>query len=170
MKERKDITFGGNTVTVVGETIKVGDKAPEFVAVNNDLSPYESKSDSGKVRIYSVVPSLDTGVCELQTKRFNEEAAKLGDDVVIVTISVDLPFAQTRFCAVEGIDAAKTVSDYKDLDFGKKYGFIIEEFRLLTRGIVVVDKDDTVKYVEYVKEVTNHPDYDAALAAVKELL
>ncbi|MDO5714502.1 MAG: thiol peroxidase [Tissierellia bacterium] len=168
--ERKDITFGGNEVTVIGNQVKVGDQAPDFVAVNNDLSPYDSKEGKGKVRVFSVVPSIDTGVCELQTKRFNEEAAKLGDEVEILTISVDLPFAQGRFCAIEGIDQAKIVSDYKDLDFGEKYGFIIKEFRLLTRGIVVVNKENEITYVEYVPEVTNHPDYDKALAAVKELL
>lgn len=168
--ERKDITFGGNEITVLGQEIHVGDEAPDFVAVNNDLSPYDSKEGKGKVRVFSVVPSIDTGVCELQTKRFNEEASKLGDDVEIVTISVDLPFAQGRFCAIEGIDQAKIVSDYKDLDFGEKYGFVIKEFRLLTRGIVVVDRDNKVAYVEYVPEVTNHPNYDKALEAVRGLL
>ncbi len=164
-----NVTFGGDPITLVGEPIEVGKKAPAFHALNTDLSVYDSTSDAGKIRIYSVVPSIDTGVCELQTKRFNEEATKLGDDVVVVTISCDLPFAQGRFCAAEGIDRAKIVSDHKDLDFGKKYGFVIEELRLLSRGIVVVDRDDNVAYVEYVSEVTNHPDYDAALAAVEKL-
>lgn len=165
-----NVTFGGDPITLVGEPIEVGKKAPLFHALNTDLSVYDSTSDAGKIRIYSVVPSIDTGVCELQTKRFNEEATNLGDDVVVVSISCDLPFAQGRFCAAEGIDRAKIVSDHKDLDFGKKYGFVIEELRLLSRGIVVVDRDDNVAYVEYVSEVTNHPDYDAALAAVEKLL
>lgn len=165
-----NITFGGKPVTIVGNEIKVGDKAPDFVAVNNDLSPFDSKKYNGKVRIISIVPSVDTGVCELQTKKFNEEATALGDDVVVITISNDLPFAQGRFCAAEGIDRALVVSDYKDLDFGKKYGFVIEDLRLLTRGVIVIDKDDKVTYVEYVPEVTNHPDYDKAIEEAKKVI
>ncbi|MCD1147737.1 thiol peroxidase [Peptoniphilus sp. KCTC 25270] len=164
------ITFGGDPITVVGEEIKVGAKAPEFKALKNDLSVFDSADLNGKVRIFSVVPSVDTGVCAIQTKNFNEMATELGENVHIVTISNDLPFAQARFGAAEGIENAEIVSDHKDLDFGKKYGFLIEELRLLTRGIVIVGKDDEVKYVEYVKEVTDHPDYDKALEEAKKLV
>ena len=167
---RENITFGGDAINILGEEIKVGDKAPDFVAVNNDLSPFESKELNGTVRIYSVVPSVDTGVCAIQTGNFNKMATDLGDNVHVITISNDLPFAQERFGAAEGIDRAKLVSDYQICDFGMKYGFLIEGLRLLTRGIVVVGEDDEVKYVEYVQEVTNHPDYDKALEAVKALI
>ncbi|NLY21025.1 MAG: thiol peroxidase [Tissierellia bacterium] len=170
MEKREGIiTFGGEPKVLVGSEIKVGAKAPEFTAVKNDLSEFKFSETSGKVRIISVVPSIDTGVCSLQTRSFNEDAADLGD-VLILTLSMDLPFAQSRFCAAEGIDKVVMLSDYKDADFGLKYGFLIEDLRLLTRGVIVVDKDDTVKYVEYVGEVTEHPDYDAALSAARELI
>lgn len=162
------VTFAGNPMTLLGKEVKVGDKAPDFVAAKNDLSPFHLSDLKGKTVIISAVPSVDTGVCELQTIRFNEEANKL-DNVTIVTVSCDLPFAQGRFCAAKGIDKAVTVSDYKDLDFGMKYGFVIEELRLLARGIVVVDKDGVVRHVEYVSEIGNHPNYDAALDVAKAL-
>lgn len=165
------VTFAGGPLTLGGAQVKVGDKAPDFTAVKQDLGAYNFyEATKGKVRIISSVPSLDTGVCALQTKRFNKEATELSKDVTIVTLSADLPFAQGRFCGAEGIDSIDVVSDYKDMDFGSKYGFGIDELRLLSRGIVVVDKDDTVKYVEYVSEITDHPDYDSALAAVKKIL
>lgn len=166
-----NITFAGNPVTIAGNHTVREQEAPNFTAVKQDLSPYDFyKETEGKIKVISVAPSLDTGVCSLQTTRFNEEAAKLKNDVKIVTISVDLPFAQGRYCGAEGIDNMDVVSDYKDLDFGEKYGFIIEEFRLLTRGVIVIDRKNEVRYVEYVNEVTNHPDYDKALEAVKRLL
>jgi thiol peroxidase len=170
MDKRKNlITMGGEPMTLVGKEIKVGDKASDFTALKTDLTPYSLKDAEDKIKIISVVPSLDTGVCELQTIRFNEMASELGD-IVILTISVDLPFAQSRFCGAKGIDKVITLSDHRDLDFGMKYGFVLEELRLLSRGIVILDRDNTVKYVEYVKEVTNHPDYDKALEEVKKLL
>ncbi|MBC2575336.1 thiol peroxidase [Peptostreptococcus canis] len=168
MEKRSITTFAGNPVTLLGKEIKVGDKAPEFVALRGDLSPFTLKDVEGKVKLISIVPSVDTGVCELQTIRFNQEASKL-NDVAIITISCDLPFAQARFCGAKGIENAIVVSDYKDTTFGLNYGFLIEEFRLLNRGIVVIDKDDVVRYVEYVSEVTDHPDYDKALEAAKSL-
>lgn len=168
MEKRSITTFAGNPVTLLGKEIKVGDKAPEFVALKGDLSPFTLKDVEGKVKLISIVPSVDTGVCELQTVRFNQEASKL-NDVAIITISCDLPFAQARFCGAKGIENAIVVSDYKDTTFGLNYGFLIEEFRLLNRGIVVIDKDDVVRYVEYVSEVTDHPDYDKALEAAKSL-
>lgn len=163
------ITFQGNPVTVQGTKVKVGDKAPDFTVLSNDLKPVTLADTAGKVRLISVVPSLDTGVCATQTRRFNEEAVALGDDVKVLTISVDLPFAQARWCGAEGIDAVQTLSDHKDLSFGNAYGIVIEELRLLARSIFVIDKNDQVTYVEYVPEVTDHPDYEKALEAVKEL-
>lgn len=170
MSRRTDaVTMGGNPVTLVGTEVKVGDKAPDFTALKADLSPYSLSDVEDKVKIISVVPSLDTGVCELQTIRFNDEAAEL-EDVAILTISMDLPFAQKRFCSANDIDKVVTLSDHRDLDFGTKYGFEIEELRLLARGIVVLDEDNIVKYVQYVPEATDHPDYDKALEAARSLI
>ncbi len=163
------ITFGGNPLTLAGNEIKVGNKAPDFYALNNKLEPVKLSDFNGKVRIISVFPSIDTPVCAAQTRRFNVEAANLGD-VQILTVSCDLPFALGRFCAAEGIDKEITLSDHKELDFGLKYGFVIDELRLLARGVVVVDKNGIVKYVEYVKEVTDEPDFDSAIKAAGELI
>jgi len=165
---RENITMGGNPIKLLGDEIKVGAKAPEFTAVNKDMSPFKFESLKGKTVIISVVPSVDTKVCELQTITFNEEATK-HPDVVVLTISVDLPFAQERFCVANSIENSIVVSDYQTLDFGLKYGFAIEGLRLLSRGIVVVDATGTVRYVEYVKEVTTHPDYDKVLEVIKTL-
>ena len=162
------ITFGGNPMTLVGTIAKVGEIAPDFTVLNADLSPFNFSSTAGKVRIISVVPSIDTGICDAQTRRFNQEAANL--DVEILTISCDLPFALGRYCATAGIDKVKTMSDHRMLDFGHKYGFVIDELRLLSRGIVIVDKNNEIKYVEYVSEVASHPNYDMALAEAKKLL
>lgn len=163
------ITFKNNPVTLLGNEVKVGDVAPDFTVLANDLSPVTLADSQGKVRLFSVVPSLDTGVCDAQTRKFNEAAAELGDDVVIYTVSVDLPFAQKRWCGAAGIDAVQTVSDHRDLSFGKAYGVAIEELRLLARAVFVVDKEGTVTYTEYVPEATNHPNYEAAIEAVKAL-
>ena len=145
------VTFGGKPVTLVGNRCKVGETAPVFTVTDAGLQPVSSDVFHGKVRIYSVFPSVDTPVCSLQNIRFNREASKLGDDVVVVSLSVDLPFAQKRFCAAEGIDRVHVFSDYRELDFGMKYGFVIDSLRLLARGVVVVDRDDVVRYVEYVQ-------------------
>ncbi|MDO5301120.1 MAG: thiol peroxidase [Tissierellia bacterium] len=163
-------TFGGNPVTISGKQIQVGDVAPDFKALNNDLSEFNSQDYKGSVRLISVVPSLDTGVCSIQTKTFEDRVVELGDNVHVITISNDLPFAQARFCQAENIDKVHVVSDYKDLDFGMKYGFVIDEFRLLTRGIVVIDESDKVTYVEYVDEVTDAVNFDKAIEAVKKLV
>lgn len=163
------VTFGGKEITLLGTPIKVGEMAPEFTAIKRDLSEYNSKEDLGKILIISVVPSIDTGVCSLQTKRFNEEAVRLGDDVKILTISVDLPFAQSRYCSIEGIDNADIVSDYLKKDFGIKYGFLIEEFQLLSRGIVVLNREGRIEYVEYVSEVRNEVDFDKVLDIVGKI-
>lgn len=164
------VTFKNNPVTLLGNEVKVGDKAPDFTVLANDLSPVTLQDSKGKVRLIISVPSLDTGVCDAETRRFNEEASKLSEDLIVYTVSVDLPFAQKRWCGAAGIDRVVTVSDHRDLSFGKAYGAVIEELRLLARTVFVIDKDDTVKYVEYVEETTNHPNYDAAIEAVKALL
>lgn len=164
------VTFGGKEVRLLGRHCEVGEKAPSFTLVDGSLGCVPSDRFYGKVRIYSVFPSVDTPVCSLQNVRFNREAAQLGEDVVILSISVDLPFAQKRFCAAEDIDRVHVLSDYRELDFGLKYGFVLEGFRLLARGVVVVDRDDTVRYVEYVPEVSHEPDYEQALHVVRGLV
>ena len=170
MEKRKNIvTMGGQPVTLLGKEIKVGHKAPDFLVLTNDAEPYTLNDAGDSVKIISVVPSVDTGICELQTISFNESAAELGD-VLILTISVDLPFAQKRFCGAHGIDKVITLSDHKDLSFGLNYGFVMEESRLLARGVIVLDRDNTVRYVEYVKEVGSHPDYDKAIEEVKKII
>lgn len=169
MQKRNDVvTFLGNPMVLVGSEAKVGQMAPDFSALKGDLTEFRLSDAKGKKVLVSVVPSLDTGVCESQTRRFNEEAAKL-EDTVVVTISVDLPFAQGRFCTTQGIDNLVVVSDHRDLDFGHKYGFELEGLRLLARGIVVIDAEGVVRHVEYVPEVTSHPDYEKALEVVKSL-
>lgn len=164
-----DITFGGDKVNLEGKEIKVGDMAPSFKAVNKDLSDFNSEDLKGKIVVYSVAPSIDTPVCALQATTFNEEATKLSDDVKIVTVTVDLPFAQERFCSVKGIDNADIVSDYRYKEFGQKFGFMMEELQLLARGVVIVDRDGKVAYVEYVPEVTDDVNFDKALEEVKKL-
>ncbi|GMG76284.1 thiol peroxidase [Priestia megaterium] len=159
--------FKGNDVTLLGNQVKVGDKAPNFTVLANDLSEVTLDSTKGSVRLISVVPSIDTGVCDAQTRRFNEEAAKL-DNVKVLTVSVDLPFAQKRWCGANGIDNVQTLSDHRDLSFGEAYGVAIQELRLLARSIFVVDSNDNVTYVEYLPEVTEHPNYEAAIEAAKE--
>lgn len=164
-----NITFGGNQVTIVGNGVKVGDKAPLFTGTKNDLSEYNLVDDLGKVIIISVVPSVDTGVCSLQTQRFNEEASKLSDEIKLITISLDLPFAQGRFCGAHGIENHELVSDYKEREFGMKYGFLIDEHKLLARGVVIIDKEGKVAYEEIVEEVTDEVDFDKALEEAKKL-
>ncbi|WP_219834047.1 thiol peroxidase [Paenibacillus sp. R14(2021)] len=162
-------TVGGHPITLVGPELKVGDQAPAFT-INKDLMTEVSLSDyKGKIKLISVVPSLDTDVCDAQTRRFNQEASKLGDGVVVLTISVDLPFAQSRFCATAGIERVVTLSDYKHRSFGEAYGVLIKELQLDQRAIFIVDADDTIRYVEYLSELSDHPNYDAALAALSEL-
>lgn len=164
------VTMKGNPLTLVGPEIKVGDKAPMFSALKAIGSPITLDDLKGKVKVFNVVVSVDTPVCEAQTRRFNEEAARLPADVEIHTVSMDLPFTQTRFCAAAGIDKVKNISDHKDGSFGEAYGIMIKEFRLLGRAIFVVDKNDRIQYVEYVKEVTQHPNYESALAALRKLV
>lgn len=164
------ITFLGKEVTLSGVEIAAGKTAPDFTLVGKDLSAVKLSDFKGKVKILSIFPSIDTEVCAVQTRRFNQEAAALSEEVAVLCISKDLPFAQNRFCGAEGIDKVVTLSDYKSNDFGSKYGFLIEELGLLARGVVVIDKNDTVQYVEYVSEVTHEPAYDKAVEAAKKLV
>ena len=164
VQERKGaVTFKGNPLTLMGPEIRVGDRAPDFQVISGDLSPVTLASFKGKTKLISVVPSLDTPVCDQQTRHFNEEAAKLPGDIAVLTISVDLPFAQKRFCSTAGINKIQVLSDHRDASFGQAYGTLIKELKLLTRSIFVIGPDDKIQYVEYVKEVTNHPNYDAVL-------
>ena len=160
-------TLRGNPKTLLGPELKAGDKAPDFDVVDDSLKPVSLETTGHNLRIFSVVPSLDTPVCDAQTKRFNEEAAKL-PDVDIYTVSMDLPFAQKRWCGSFGVDNVKMLSDHKSGSFGEHYGTLIKELRIESRAIFVVDKENTIRYVEYVKEVADHPNYDAALSAVKK--
>src|SRR5579862_4658760 len=159
-------TLKGNPMTLVGPELKAGDKAPDFQAVDNALKPVTLATTGDGIRIFSVVPSLDTPVCDAQTKRFNEEAGKL-PNVSIYTFSMDLPFAQKRWCGAFGVDHVKMVSDHRDGSFGQAYGTLIKDLRIMSRAIFVVDPNNTVRYVQYVKEVADHPDYEAALSAAR---
>lgn len=164
------VTFQGKPLHLEGKQPADGQKAPDFTVAANDLSPRGLKDYAGKVLVLVSVPSLDTPVCDMEVRRFNTEAAKLSDKVRIVAVSCDLPFAQARWCGAAGVKAVETLSDYKDTEFGKNYGVLIKELRLLARAIFVVGPDGTLSYSQIVPEVTNEPDYDAALAAVKKLV
>ena len=171
MSERTGIiTMHGNPLTLAGNEIKAGDSAPDAVLLDNDLSPVNISSYKGKVCVISSVPSLDTPVCDIETRRFNQEAEELGDDVVILTVSMDLPFAQKRWCGAAGVERVITLSDYKDASFGEAYGMLIKELRLLARTVFVIDRDGTVKYVQIVNEVSEEPDYAAVIEEVKKLV
>jgi len=171
MNERNGIiTFKGNPFTLLGPELKVGDKAPDFAVVDNGLAPVSLANSAGKVRIISAVPSLDTPVCDAETRRFNQEAASLPGDVVVLTISLDLPFAQKRWCGAAGIEKVTTLSDYRDRSFGQNYGVLIKELMLLTRAIFVVDAQDVIRYIQIVPEVTSEPDYAAVIAAATSSL
>lgn len=171
MKERAGmITFKGNALTLIGDELKVGNVAPDLEVLDNELTPVKLSSFRGKVCVLSSVPSLDTPVCDMETRRFNEEAARLGPEVVILTISMDLPFAQKRWCGATGVDKVTTLSDHRDAAFGKAYGVLIKELRLLARAVFVVDQAGRIQYIQLVKEVTEEPDYQAVLDAVKKLI
>ena len=171
MPERTGIiTMHGNPLTLLGKELKVGDKAPEFELLDNDLKTVKLSAFRNKVLVISSVPSLDTPVCDMETRRFNEEAGKLGDKVAILTVSMDLPFAQKRWCGAAGVERVTTLSDHRDAKFGEAYGVLIKGLRLLARVVFVVDKNGVVQYIQVVKEVTKEPDYEAVIAAVKKLL
>ncbi|UPM55094.1 thiol peroxidase [Gottfriedia acidiceleris] len=160
------VTFKNNPVTLIGQEVKVGEKAPSFTVLANDLSPVTLEASAGKVRLISAVPSVDTGICDAQTRRFNEELSSV-ENVEVLTISMDLPFAQKRWCAASGLENVHTYSDHRDASFGEAFGVLMQELRLLARAVFVVDSNDVVTYVEYVAEGTTHPNYEAAIEAVK---
>ena len=164
------VTMKGNPVTLVGKAAEVGQSAPDVTLVANDLSNFQLSSLKGKTVILSVVPSLDTPICDLQTKRFNKEAVTLGSEVVILTISMDLPFAQKRWCGLTNSANIKTLSDHREAAFGEAYGLMVKGVRLLARAILVVDSKGTIRYKQIVPEITTEPNYDEALTAVKKLI
>ena len=169
--ERKGlVTMKGAPLTLVGPDVKPGDKAPDFVVLDNELKEVRLKDFAGKIKVISVTPSLDTPVCDLQARRFNQEAALLPGDVVVLNISMDLPFALARFCTAAGIEKVKTLSDHREASFGTAYGVLMKEARLLARSVFIIDKDDVVRYRQLVKEQTSHPNYDEALAAVGKMV
>lgn len=166
-KDNTKVTFKGGAVTLIGNEVKKGDKAPDFTLLDSSLTPRSLADYKGKIKVIAVYPSIDTGVCAAQNRKFNELASSLSKDVVILSVSCDLPFAQARFCAAEGLNNVITLSDHKETDFGLKYGYLIEELRLLARGTVIIDKEDNIRYVEYVPEITTEPNYEAAVEIVK---
>lgn len=170
MERKGVVTMKGAPVTLVGPALKVGDKAPRFKVLDRELREAGLEDFTGKVRLISVTPSLDTSVCDLQARRFNEEAANLSDDVVVLNVSMDLPFAVDRFCTTAGIDRVQALSDHKDGSFGQNYGVLIKELRLLARSVFVIDMDDTIRYMEIVPEATHHLDFEKALAATDRLV
>lgn len=170
MPERSGITtFKGDPLTLLGDEVAVGQPAPDAMVLDNSLQPVSISSLRGKKLIIASVPSLDTPVCDMEVRRFNTEASALGEDVEVLTISMDLPFAQKRWCGAAGIDRVRTLSDHRDASFGGAYGVLIKELRLLARAVFVVDANGVVRYIQIVDDITKEPDYDAALNAVKSL-
>ncbi len=170
MIERKnEVTLHGNPMTLMGPRLEAGNPMPDATVLDNDLNPMKISRFRGKTLIISSVPSLDTPVCDMETRRFNREATSLGDHVEILTISVDLPFAQKRWCAATGVDRVHTLSDHREVEFGQKFGVLIKELRLLARTVFVVDSDGIIRYIQRVEEVAQEPDYDQVIEAVKSL-
>jgi thiol peroxidase len=170
MEERSGIiTMHGNPLTLLGNELKVGDQTPDVELSDNDLNPVKISAYKGKVCVISTVPSLDTPVCDMETRRFNQEGTNLGDGVVILTVSMDLPFAQKRWCGAAGVDRVITLSDYREAAFGEAYGVLIKELRLLARTIFVVDPNGIVQYIQNVQELSEEPDYEAVINAVKKV-
>ncbi len=163
------VTIEGKPVTLAGGEVKVGQKAPGFKVMTHDLKEVDYMDFKGKVKVIASVPSLDTPICDLQIKRFNDEVAGISPEAVVIFISMDLPFAQKRFCGANKITKVKTFSDYRDVIFGVNYGVLIKDLRLLSRAVFIIDKEDNVRHVEYVRELTQHPDYDSALNTLKEI-
>lgn len=162
------VTFQGNPLTLTGDQPTVGQAAPDFEVLDNDLSGVKLSAFRGKVCVICTVPSLDTPVCDTEVRKFNEEATSLGDNVAVLVISMDLPFAQQRWCGAAGVENVKILSDHNQADFGNTYGLLIKELRLLARAVFVVDKEGVIRYIEIIEELTNEPDYQAALKAAKE--
>jgi len=169
MEERQVTRMGGNIITLLGPEIRAGDRAPDFMLLDSDLFPKYPEDFEGKIKLISVIPSIETRVCNLQTCRFNEEAEKLSEDVAVLSVSMDLPFTLKRWTEESGLNRIITLSDHRDASFGLAYGVLIKELRLLNRAIFVIDQKDIVKYVEVVEENNNPPDFDRALDAVREL-
>jgi thioredoxin-dependent peroxiredoxin len=169
-KDNSKVSAKGNPITLAGNEVKAGDTAPDFRVVDKDLASRSLKDYEGKIKVLAIYPSIDTGVCAAQNRKFNEMATGLSDEVVVLSISCDLPFAQSRFCAAEGLQNVVTLSDYQQVDFGLKYGFLMENLRLLARGSVVIDKENVVQHIQWVPEITDEPDYDAVLNSVKSLI
>jgi thiol peroxidase len=171
MKERTDVVkMRAEPLTLIGSEVKVGDMAPDFAALDENLEPVKLSSFRGKIVVIVAVPSIDTPVCDVETRRFNQEADKLGDDVVILGISMDLPFAQKRWCAFTGVKNVRMLSDHRDASFGTSFGVLIKELRLLARTVFIIDRDGKVVYIQYVTETSHEPNYDDVLKALKEVV
>jgi len=164
------VTLQGNALTLVGNQVEIGQPAPDFTVIDNDMQPVQLKDFIGKVTIISAVPSLDTPVCSAETRQFNELAGKLSPAVQVVTISMDLPFAQKRWCGAAKVDRVLTFSDYRDRSFGNSYGVLIDELKLLSRAVFVIDREGIIQYIQLVPEIAQEPDYNAVVAAIKELI
>ena len=170
MKERTGIiTMKGNPLTLLGNEVNIGERAPDFIALDPNLTPIKFSSYQNKICVISSVPSLDTPVCDMETRKFNEEASKLGDKIQILTISMDLPFAQKRWCGAAGVSKIQTLSDHRDAQFGLAYGVLIKELRLLARALFLVDQKGILRYTQLVKEITNEPNYEEILSELKKL-
>jgi len=171
MEERSAaVTMHGNPLTLVGKEPGIGDPAPDVELLDNGLNAVKLSSFQGKVCVISSVPSLDTPVCDIETRRFNEAAGKLGSDVVILTVSMDLPFAQKRWCGGAGVERVITLSDHRDASFGNAFGVLIKELRLLARSVFVIDRSGIIQYIQHVKELSQEPDYDAIIKAVQKIV
>ena len=171
MEERTGIiTMKGNPLTLIGKELKAGDSAPDVEVLDNNLSPVKLSSFRGKICVISSVPSLDTPVCDMETRRFNKEAGKISADIQMLTISMDLPFAQKRWCGAAGVDNVVTLSDHRNASFGTAYGVLIKELRLLARSVFVVDREGIIRYIQMVNEISEEPDYDAIMNAVNNLV
>lgn len=169
MEKKGAVKFQGKPLTLLGNELKVGDKAPPFTVLDKDLTPVSLSDFAGKIKIVSVTPSLDTPVCNLQATTFNKRAAALTPDIALINVSMDLPFAIARFCSTEGIDKLVTLSDHRDASFGLAYGVLVEELRLLARSVFVIDRTDIIRYIQIVPEMTDEPDYEKALAEARKL-
>lgn len=167
MNKRTDlkVLFGGKPVTILGDKLNIGDMAPDFTVLDGKLNKVKLSDFKGKQVVIAVYPSIDTSTCAAQNRHFNAQVNKM-ENTVVLSVSCDLPFAQSRFCAAEGLENIKTLSDHYNLDFGSKYGFVIEELRLLTRGTVIIGTDGKIKYIEHVAEIANEPDYEKAMAII----
>ena len=170
MERQGIITMKGNPLTLVGPELRPGDRAPNFSVLDQFLKPVSLENFSGKIKVISTTPSLDTPVCDLQAHRFNEEATALGEQVAILNVSMDLPFAIGRFCTAGDIKAISVLSDHREASFGTKWGMLIKELRLLARGVFLVDSENIIRYAEIVPEQTDQPDYDDVLGALRKLL